>query len=47
MDDVVSLRATLANADEADTQPALTRMLAVSHLKFAWVDDLPFFLWQS
>ena len=46
MDDAVSLRATLASADEADTQPALMRMLALSQLQFAWVGDLPLFLWQ-
>ena len=46
MDGAVSLRATLVNADEAGTQPALTRMSAVSQLKCAWEDDLPFFLWQ-
>ena len=44
MDTVLALRSTLAPTVDADTQPALTRMLAVAQLKFGWVEDLPFFL---
>ena len=40
------LRDTHAWGHEADTHAGLTRMLAVAHVKFAWVDDLPFFIWQ-
>ena len=46
MDSVFTLRSTLAPILDADTQPALTRMLAVAQVKFGWVDDLPFFLLQ-
>ena len=45
-DEVLSLSATLANPDGADTQPALTRMLAVSQVKLGWIEDMPLFLWQ-
>ena len=47
MDSLLALRATLAPIVDADTQLALTRMLAVAQLKFGWVEDLPFFLWQG
>ena len=46
MNSVFNLRPTLAPIVDADTQPALTRMLAVAQVKFGWVEDLPFFLWQ-
>ena len=46
MNSVFNLRSTLAPIVDADTQPALTRMLAVAQVKFGWVEDLPFFLWQ-
>ena len=46
MNSVLDLRSTLAPIVDADTQPALTRMLAVAQVKFGWVEDLPFFLWH-
>ena len=46
MNSVLNLRSTLAPIVDADTQPALTRTLAVAQVKFGWVEDLPFFLWQ-
>ena len=46
MNSVLNLRSTLVPIVDADTQPALTRMLAVAQVKFGWVEDLPFFLWQ-
>jgi len=45
--DLEKLRDTLSVPHEADTHSALTRMLAVCRLKFAWVDDLPFLIWQA
>ena len=39
--EVLSLRDTLANPGGAGTQPALTRMLAVSPVKLGLIDDLP------
>jgi len=29
-----------------DTLDAITRMLAVAHLKLSWVYELPYFIWQ-
>ena len=46
MDSVLALRSTLAPIVDADTQLALTRMLAVAQAKFSWMEDLPFFIWQ-
>ena len=46
MNSVLNLRSTLAPIVDADTQPALTRMLAVAQVKFGWVEDLPLLLWQ-
>jgi hypothetical protein len=46
MNSVLNLRSTLVPVVGVDTQPTLTRMLAVAQVKFGLVDDLPFFLWQ-
>ena len=44
--ELVGLRDTFATLKDAEILPALTRMLAVADLKLAWVDDLPFYMWQ-
>ena len=44
--ELVGLRDTFATPKDAEILPALTRMLAVADLKLAWVDDLPFYIWQ-
>jgi hypothetical protein len=44
--ELVGLRDTFATLKDAEIRPALTRMLVVADLKLAWVDDLPFYIWQ-
>ena len=46
-EDFLALRDTDAAQEVCATHAGVTRMLAVHHLKFAWVDDLPFFIWQA
>ena len=44
--EMLALREKHASHEDTDIEGALTRMLAVTQLKFAWVDDLPCFIWQ-
>ena len=44
--ELVGLRDTCATLKEAEILPVVTRMLAVADLKLAWVDDMPFYIWQ-
>ena len=44
--EVLALSGAHAEHDAAATHGARTRMLAVAQLKFARVDDMPFFVWQ-
>ena len=44
--EMLALRDKHASHEDTDIEAALTRMLAVTQLKFAWVDDLPCFIWQ-
>ena len=46
MDELAQNRANQDVADDADTHGAMTRMLAVADLKFSWVNELPFYIWQ-
>ena len=46
LDELLSLRCGHVPDQCADLHAAFTRTLAVAHLKFSWVDDLPFFIWQ-
>jgi hypothetical protein len=40
------LRQAQTASDAVDTLDAITRMLAVAHLKLSWVYELPYFIWQ-
>ena len=42
----MTVRAQSAMLEDTDTNGSLTRMLAMSQLKFGSVADLPFFFWQ-